>query len=91
MVESLSDADKKKKYLKGENRLLRDQLKLMSENVNLLIEKMNEETLKKKKYGGTVKSSVGPTRIKAAEQEIINTDKAIVNLMKEHGNLKRRL
>ena len=41
MVDSLTDADKKKKYLKGENKLLREQLKAMSENVNLLIEKMN--------------------------------------------------
>ena len=67
MVDSLTDTDRKKKYLKGENRLLREQLKNMSENVNLLIEKMNEETLKKKKYGNVVDSSTGPVRIKAAE------------------------
>lgn len=41
---------KKKKFLKSENKQLRDQLKKMSENVNLLIEKMNQETLRKKKF-----------------------------------------
>lgn len=33
--------DKKKKYLKAENKLLRENLKRMSDNVNILIEKMN--------------------------------------------------
>ena len=42
-VESLTDNDKKKKFLKSENKQLRDQLKSMSDNVNLLIEKMNQE------------------------------------------------
>ena len=36
-------------------------------------------------------SSRGSARIKAAEHEMINSDKAIVNLLREHGNLKRRL
>ncbi len=35
--------------MKNENKLLRDQLKKMSENVNILIEKMNAESLKKRK------------------------------------------
>ena len=55
----------------------------MSANVNILIEKMNQETLKQKKLGvptnagGTTapsKSSRGSTRIKAAEQEIVNNE-----------------
>ena len=41
IVDSLTDADKKKKYLKNENKQLRDQLRGMSDNVNILIEKMN--------------------------------------------------
>jgi len=31
---------------------LREQLKKMSENVNMLIDKMNQESLRRKKYGG---------------------------------------
>ena len=107
IVDSLTDADKKKKYLKNENKQLRDQLRAMSDNVNILIEKMNQETLKKKKYLGvhpaaagagptgaqsTVsRSSRGSTRIRAADQEIVNTDKAVTNLVREHTKLKRRL
>ena len=59
IVDSLTDTDKKKKYLKGENRQLRDQLRAMSDNVNILIEKMNQETLKKKKYLGVSPSVAG--------------------------------
>ena len=40
-VDSLTDNDKKKRYLKNENKQLRDQLKGMSDNVNALINKMN--------------------------------------------------
>ena len=52
LIETLGDNSRKKKYLKAENKQLRDQLKKMSENVNLLIDKMNQESLKKKKVGG---------------------------------------
>jgi hypothetical protein len=58
----------------------------MSENVNILIEKMNQESLKKRKYGqgnGT-NSRPGSQKIKAREKEIQNTDKAIQNLIREH-------
>ena len=41
MLESLTDNDKKKKFLRAENKLLRENLKRMSDNVNVLIEKMN--------------------------------------------------
>ena len=41
ILESLPDEDKKKKFLKAENKLLRENLKRMSDNVNILIEKMN--------------------------------------------------
>lgn len=34
--------------MKAENKLLRESLKRMSENVNILIDKMNEESRKKK-------------------------------------------
>lgn len=72
---------------------MRDQLKGMSDNVNLLIEKMNQEAIKKKKLIGDSKEggSRGSTRVRAADQEIINTDKAVQNLLKEHGKLRRRL
>ena len=41
ILESLPDDEKKKKFLKAENKLLRENLKRMSDNVNVLIEKMN--------------------------------------------------
>jgi len=41
ILESLPDEEKKKKFLKAENKLLRENLKRMSDNVNVLIEKMN--------------------------------------------------
>ena len=41
LLDTLSDNGKRKKYLKAENKSLREQLKRMSENVNTLIEKMN--------------------------------------------------
>lgn len=77
----------------------------MSENVNLLISKMNSESLKKKKFLGPSSaisdnlSGVGgmsvkdnqSSRLKAADQEIANTDKAVSNLLREHTKLKRRL
>ena len=59
IVDSLTDTDKKKKYLKNENKQLRDQLRAMSDNVNILIEKMNQETLKKKKYLGVNAAAAG--------------------------------
>ena len=164
ILESLPDDEKKKKFLKAENKLLRENLKRMSDNVNVLIEKMNQESLKKRKgpgagragagaggasnadglsaqgdvmagitvdeYGRPVQGGVGsglvpgnlPNSLKGAgqqsaaglsnnrkispsgragsinrggvsiaEREIQNTDKAIVNLMKEHNKLKKRL
>lgn len=60
--------------MKSENKQLRDQLKKMSENVNVLIDKMNQESLKKKRQGN---SRPGSHRIKAREKEVQNTDKAI--------------
>lgn len=110
IVESLTDNQKKKTYLKTENKILRDQLKSMSDNVNLLIEKMNQESLRKRKYLGPGQVSLGDkqsvagrstagaskhgseaSRVRAADQEILNTDKAVGNLMREHAKLKRRL
>jgi len=52
ILESLPDDEKKKKFLKAENKLLRENLKRMSDNVNVLIEKMNQESLKKRKGPG---------------------------------------
>jgi hypothetical protein len=78
----------------------------MSENVNLLINKMNQESLKKKKYlgpssgisenqshagGMSYNGNNQTSRLKAADQEILNTDKAVGNLLREHTKLKRRL
>lgn len=86
LIETLGDNTKKKKFLKAENKQLRDQLKKMSENVNLLIDKMNQESLKKKRVpiinGGGVTSAADPERpgsqkIKTRQKEIENTDKAI--------------
>lgn len=161
--------------MKAENKLLRENLKRMSDNVNVLIEKMNQESIKRKRGPGGAGGAGGPggragggrnvshgggnsmngddiggssmaidesgrpvqggvgaglvpgsvqhraaagghgnqsmygqsTRtnknlspgarsnirggVSVAEREIQNTDKAIVNLMKEHNKLKRRL
>ena len=44
--------EKKKKFLKAENKLLRENLKRMSDNVNVLIEKMNQESMKKRRAAG---------------------------------------
>lgn len=71
----------------------------MSENVNMLIDKMNQESLKKKKVpggpGGAGASETGERpgsqRIRAREKEIENTDKAIQNLIREHQRVKKRL
>ena len=69
----------------------------MSENVNLLIDKMNQESLKKKKLGGALASvGEGPERpgsqkIRTRQKEIENTDKAIKNLVKEHARVRKRL
>ena len=52
ILESLPDDEKKKKFLRAENKLLRENLKRMSDNVNVLIEKMNQESLKKRNLGG---------------------------------------
>lgn len=85
---------KKKKFLKSENKQLRDQLKKMSENVNVLIDKINSESLRKKKYaqnGNAAGDRPGSQRIRAREREVQNTDKAIQNLIKEHQRVKRRL
>ena len=51
-IEGITDMDQKKRYLKQENKALRDQLKIMSDNVNTLIEKMNHEAIRKRKYLG---------------------------------------
>ena len=65
----------------------------MSENVNVLIDKMNQESIKKKKYSGqgTHNSRPGSQKIRTREMEIQNTDKAIQNLINEHRRLKKRL
>ena len=60
IIESMTDNDAKKRYLKNENRQLRDQLKTMGDNVNQLIEKMNHEALRRKKFaGGAAQSTMG--------------------------------
>ncbi len=38
--------------MRAENKLLRENLKRMSDNVNVLIEKMNQESLKKRRVPG---------------------------------------
>ena len=76
LLETLSDNLKKKKFLKSENKQLREQLKKMSENVNMLIDKMNQESLKKKKFGDNM-DRPGSQKIRTREKEIQNTDKAI--------------
>ena len=66
----------------------------MSENVNLLIDKMNQETLKKKKLANDANADPdrpGSQKIRTRQKEIENTDKAIQNLIKEHQRVKKRL
>ena len=60
IIESMTDNEGKKRYLKNENKQLRDQLKTMSDSVNQLIEKMNHEALRRKKYlGSNPHSTIG--------------------------------
>jgi hypothetical protein len=52
----------------------------MSENVNLLIDKMNQESLKKKKApdgNNADPDRPGSQKIRTRQKEIENTDKAI--------------
>ena len=84
LIETITDNQKKKKFLKAENKQLRDELKKMSENVNLLIDKMNQESMKKKKnpitQGGGAEGAgdrPGSQKIRTRQKEIENTDKAI--------------
>ena len=64
----------------------------MSDNVNLLIEKMNNESLRRKRVnGGGSMDRPESVQMRAKEQEMSNQDKAIINLKKEHQRLSRRL
>lgn len=70
----------------------------MSENVNMLIDKMNQESLKKKKAAGLTLGNgggdlerPGSQKIRTRQKEIENTDKAILNLVKEHQRVHKRL
>ena len=58
IVHQIPSSVEKKKLVQAENKLLREHLKSMSDNVNILIEKMNQESLKKKNI---------PKRLKAQE------------------------
>ena len=90
--------------MKAENKLLRENLKRMSENVNILIEKMNHEQARKSKAGasalsmqeggevpGRSQSPVDNRSMVSQSVTVANTDKATISLMKEHEKLKRRL
>ena len=46
--------------MRAENKLLRENLKRMSDNVNVLIEKMNQESLKKRRVPGGRGAVGGP-------------------------------
>ena len=47
-MEGINDTGRKKKYLRTENKQLREQLALMGQNVNKVIEKINTDKLKKR-------------------------------------------
>ena len=49
LIDNVPDREEQKKILQAENRMLRQNLKRMSGNVNALIEKMKEQSLKKTK------------------------------------------
>ena len=61
----------------------------------MLIDKMNQESLKKKKLSGAANvggnERPGSQKIKTRQKEIENTDKAIKNMVKEHQRVKKRL
>lgn len=63
----------------------------MSDSVNTLIDKMNQESLKKKKLANGEGERPGSVKVRARQKEIENTDKAIKNLLKEHQRVKKRL
>jgi predicted nuclease with TOPRIM domain len=86
ILDSLTENDHRKKYLKAENKLLRESLKRMSDNVNTLIEKMNQESFKKEKLLQSPNKNqvVSPEHLLKAkvhsnvlEYEVFNSDKAI--------------
>lgn len=60
ILDSLPDDEKRKKFLKAENKQLRDNLKRMSENVNVLIDKMNQESLRRQKVAALIKDNGSP-------------------------------
>lgn len=79
----------------------------MSENVNILIEKMNQEQARKKPMHGQNSSiqlsdggdvpgrsfspGVRQSTIDAKSESLQQADKATLSLMKEHEKLKKRL
>lgn len=98
--------EKKKKYLKAENKLLRENLKRMSDNVNLLISKINVEHQKIKKIKNLTEGAPdSPTAAKLPPQLVsriqitsqsdlnanANTEKLIQNLTREQTKLRRRM
>lgn len=77
----MPDDDKKKKFLKAENKLLRENLKRMSDNVNVLIEKMNQESMKKRRPAG------GAARAGAVGSNVSNVGGAMSAQGDEIGNV----
>ena len=84
VLEEIDDPERQKKYLRQENIILREQLKKMSINVNKVIEFINKEALRKQKNKSPAAVSKKAirneqadedSRIRAAEQEIKNTEK----------------
>jgi cell shape-determining protein MreC len=68
VLDALPQNDQRKKYLKAENKLLRESLKKMSENVNILLDKMNAEQLRAVKESPTKRSQKTENLILPAKQ-----------------------
>lgn len=83
--------------MNAENKLLRESLKRMSDNVNILINKMNSESQKKHKLQPSpTKSSPdqhlkGKVILNVVDQEVQNSSKAIQNLLIEKARLQKRM
>ena len=94
-VVSMNEAERKKKFLRQENNQLREQLQIMSQNVNKVLEIVNRDALKKKspsKLKGNKHSSIDDEmKQRAVHQENMNIDKQYTVLQKEHVKLKKRL
>ena len=90
-VDKMNDEEKKLAYLQQENKHLRLELKVMNDNLNKLIDIVKDINIKRQKYRKETNERPTSHRIKAKNQELVNSDKQLHNLETEHTRLTKRL